>query len=243
MAARYAETLVADSIAIANVWETEFGVRPSFVPYGATLVDDDSASRIAELGLPSGGYGLTVARLVPENNIELTLDALDQMGRDRPPWVVVGSAVGRSSIAARLRELDRGPHLHWLGHVSDQAFLNQLWRHCGVCVHGHSVGGTNPSLLQAMGAGAPVLAFDTPFAREVLTDAGCFYSDAASLSRAIAALLGSDDRRHALSELGRRRVAADYTWSAVCDDYLSLLSEARGDRLTAGRGGSARRAR
>jgi glycosyltransferase involved in cell wall biosynthesis len=170
LSARYGDELVADSVAIAEIWAEQFGVRPRFIPYGAPVLESDDDALVAELGLPLGGYGLTVARLVPENNVELTLDALEAMGADRPPWAMVGSAVGWGEIEDRLRALDRRPDFRWLGHVSDQRLLDQLWRHCGVLVHGHSVGGTNPSLLQAMGAGAPVVAFDTPFSREVLAD-------------------------------------------------------------------------
>lgn len=225
MSARYADALVADSVVIADIWEREFGVRPRFISYGAPVIVDDSSDRVAELELPLAEYGLTVARLVPENNLEMTLDALERMGSDRPPWVIVGSAVGKSPLEDRLRDLDGRSNIRWLGHVSDQTLLNQLWRHCGVYVHGHSVGGTNPSLLQAMGAGAPVVAFDTPFGREVLTDAGRFYSDAASLAAAIGALLGSAESRRELSRLGRRRVESDYTWEGVCERYLALLTE------------------
>lgn len=227
MSARYADTVVADSTAIAEIWEREFGIRPSFVPYGAPIIEDRASDRVAELGFPAGRYGLSVARLVPENNIEMTLDALERMGPDRPPWIIVGSAVGNSPLADRLGEIDPSAGIHWLGHISDQELLNQLWRNCGVYAHGHSVGGTNPSLLQAMGAGAPVVAYDTPFAREVLTDAGQYYSDPASLAVAISTVLGSAERRRRLSQLGQQRIEAAYTWSSVCDDYLSLLSEVR----------------
>src|ERR1700727_285043 len=82
--------------------------------------------------------------------------------------VVVGSANGDCDLERRLRELDDRGRLCWLGHVEDQTLLTQLWANYGIYVHGHSVGGTNPSLLQAMGAGAPALALDTVFNREVL---------------------------------------------------------------------------
>lgn len=228
MAARHADALVADSAVIADIWETEFGVRPSFIPYGAPIVSDDAGNLVSTLGFPLGEYGLTVARLVPENNVDLTLDALETMGSDRPPWVVVGSAVGSSPLENRLRALSNRPDVWWLGHVSDQALLSQLWRHCAVYVHGHSVGGTNPSLLQAMGAGAPTVAFDTPFTREVLTDDGLFYSDSQSLTALIRGVLYSPETRRTLSTSGRERVESAYSWDTVCERYLALLAQVRG---------------
>jgi glycosyltransferase involved in cell wall biosynthesis len=227
MAAHYADALVADSLEISRIWHADFGVRPHFIPYGAPIVTEAESDAVTSLGIPLGVYGLTVARLVPENNVDLTLDALDGMGSDRPPWVVVGSAGGRSDVEDRLRTLSRQSDFWWLGHVSDQTLLTQLWHHCAVYVHGHSVGGTNPALLQAMGAGAATLAFDTPFAREVLTNSGAFYVDATSLAASLRLLITSPDARKTLSELGRRRIETTYNWHDVCNRYLKLLEAIR----------------
>ena len=227
LAAQHADILVADSIEIGRIWEAKFGERPRFIPYGAPILEDDATDAVTSMGLPPGGYGLTVGRLVPENNIEMTLDMYERMEpKGRIPWVVVGSAVGRTTLEGKLRSLAERPDFHWLGHVSNQVLLNQLWRHCLVYVHGHSVGGTNPALLQAMGAGAPVVAYDTPFNREVLTDGGRFYSDSASLQAVIRDVRCSPSIRSTLRDMGQDRIMEHYTWPRVCDDYLGLLKEA-----------------
>jgi hypothetical protein len=81
--------------------------------------------------------------------------------------VVVGSANYTSPTVTRLERLAaRREAFRWLGHVNDRELLVDLWLHCDVYLHGHSVGGTNPALLQALGTGAPTLAFDAPFNRE-----------------------------------------------------------------------------
>ena len=170
LVARNADVLVADSEAIAEIWERKFGVDSVFVPYGAPVESGFGTSRVEALQLEPHRYALVVARLIPENNVELFLDALDAMGPDRSRAVVVGSASSGNRIETRLRDLNRRGVVRWLGHVNDQELLTELWANCGVYVHGHSVGGTNPALLQALGAGAPTLALDTPFNREVLGD-------------------------------------------------------------------------
>lgn len=226
LAARKADALVTDSVEIGRIWEEKFGVRSHFIPYGAPIIEDDDSDRLSDLGLCPGGFALTVGRLVPENNIDLTLDAFESLQRSgsRLPWVIVGSAVGRSHLEDRLRGLASAPTFFWLGHVSDQRLLTQLWRHCGLYVHGHSVGGTNPSLLQAMGAGAPIIAYDTPFNREVLTDRGIFYSDLSSLVARIEDVRRTPDLRSKLRQHGRERVSESYTWDGVCEGYLMLLA-------------------
>jgi glycosyltransferase involved in cell wall biosynthesis len=92
-------------------------------------------------------------------------------------------------------------------------------------VHGHSVGGTNPALLEALGAGAPVLAFDTVFNREVLGELDAYYDSAPSLSRALGRMLGSPGLRRELSRAGQHQVRERYSWPDVCDHYLALLQE------------------
>jgi glycosyltransferase involved in cell wall biosynthesis len=232
-ACRRADALVADSMAMGEIWDREFGRLPHYIPYGAKIVEDDANDEIRALGIPPGEYALTVARLVPENNVELTMEALESMP-DRPPYVVVGSANYRSDIEDRLARLAGRNDVWWLGHVSNQRLLDQLWRNCAVYVHGHSVGGTNPSLLQALGAGAPTLAFDSVFNREVMGDAGSYYSgSASSLAGELSSLMSDPARRAMLSAQGPDTVRGRYSWTDVCDTYLDLLAA-----LAEGRSGS-----
>jgi glycosyltransferase involved in cell wall biosynthesis len=223
ISAQLATVLVADSREIARIWEERFGVRPEFIPYGAPVVRGLGSDAIKGLGLAPGGYALAVARLAPENNIELFLDAME--GQDwRSPVVIVGSANYSNPVEARLRDLQRKGRLLWLGHVSDQRLLSQLWANAGAYFHGHSVGGTNPALLQALGLGAPVVAVDTIFNREVLGNEGLLVDPVpGAVGAAIASLLTDPARRAAAAEQGRRIVAMRYRWEDVCLAYEQVM--------------------
>ena len=239
MTARHADVLVADSQAIASIWKRLFDVSPKFIPYGAPVVTEPGDDRIVSLGLERRAYALVVARLIPENNVELTLDALDLM-RERCPAVVVGTANYASPLESRLRDLDRDGQLRWLGHVKDQDLLTQLWANCGAYVHGHSVGGTNPALLQALGAGAPTLALSTEFNREVIgREDQLFPKQAAALAQKLTSLLADPASQDCLAARGRAIVAERYMWEDVYTAYLDALEEARSRR--AGRGRTFRR--
>jgi len=219
--ARHADVLIADSQAIAAVWQREFGVESIFVPYGAPVVEAGAPDRVRDLGIEPDSYILVVARLVPENNVELILDATANLEHK---VVVVGSGTGDSPIEQRLAELDRGDSLDWLGHVSDQDLLSDLWSHCGLYVHGHSVGGTNPALLQALGAGAPTLALDTPFNREVLAaDDQLFPQDPGELARRISGSFSDPGVRNSWSRAGQETIRARYSWKDVSERYLRAL--------------------
>lgn len=227
LTARFADALVADSEAIARIWQRLFSARSTFIPYGATLVDRCNGDRVARLGVRPGRYVLVVARLVPENNVGLTLDALESMGQGVEA-VVVGSANYGSPLEARIRRLDATGKLRWLGHVDDQELLTQLWANCGAYVHGHSVGGTNPALLQALGAGAPTLALDTEFNREVLRrDEQLFPHDPQRLAERIEALTRTPEMQERLAALGKETVAERYSWNTVSQAYLDVLERVR----------------
>jgi glycosyltransferase involved in cell wall biosynthesis len=226
MAARHADVLVADSEAIAKVWKQRFGVTSVFVPYGAPVESGLGSSRVEALELEPHRYALVVARLIPENNVDLFLDALDALGPDRPKAVVVGSGSSGTPLETRLRDLDRRGRVRWLGHVKDQDLLMELWANCGVYVHGHSVGGTNPALLQALGMGAPTLALDTPFNREVLgedADGQLFPGQVDGLAEPMLRLVEDESRQKELAERGREVVRQRYSWPDVSDRYLSAL--------------------
>lgn len=171
-----------------------------------------------------------VARVAPENNPELILDAA--AARPDLKLVFVGSANYDSPIEDHLRKLDEEGRVLWLGHVSDQIVLSQLWANCGVYVHGHSVGGTNPSLLQALGLGAPTLAINTPFNREVVgNDEQLFAPDAEVLAGRMAEVMSDPELRGRWSERGRTTIRERYNWDEVSASYLEALRAARDIRL------------
>jgi glycosyltransferase involved in cell wall biosynthesis len=236
--ARWADCLIADSMAIAELWRTEFHRDSCFIPYGG---DPQSRlpgpEKVVHLGLEPGGYVLIVARLVPENNVTMMLEAARRTGK---PTVVVGSG-GGSDLERQIRAQHNPPQVMALGHVSDQDLLSALWVHCGVYLHGHSAGGTNPALVQAMGLGAPVLALDTRFNREVVArDDLLVPLEADVIARRADMLLRSLELRTAATTWGRARIATAYNWAAVCARYESVLT-ALAQRMALNQPGSGQR--
>ena len=220
MTARNASALVCDSNAIGEIWKGMFGRDSIFIPYGAPVLEDVGRDRLDAVGVSTEPYLLVVARLAPENNIELTLDALDLLGDRAPRAVIVGSANFDSPIESRLKTMQSAGRVKWLGHVDDQQLLSQLWANSTVYVHGHSVGGTNPALLQALGAGAPTLALDTPFNAEVLPyPEHRFSHDAQMLADRIRAVSTSPILREEMTQRGRSVIRDRYSWNNVCQRY------------------------
>lgn len=218
LAARWSTTLISDAQAIADYYQCKHRKRSDVIAYGAPIVNP-SAKPIEQLGLEPGEYDLIVARMEPENHIyEGVLGALEACtGR---PLVLVSGNPYRTDYASKVESLAQHPFVRHLGSVWDQELLDSLYAHARAYVHGHSVGGTNPSLLRAMGAGAAVLAYDVEFNREVLGTNGMYWQDAPGLSE----LLGNLSRDDAV-EIGRRNrafAAVTYDWDDVADEYEKL---------------------
>lgn len=222
-AVRWADEVIADSRGIADHLRQAYGTEATFIPYGAPLVQAGS-DRLPALGLDRHGYHLVVARFAPENNVEEIVAGYVSSGA-LLPLVVVGGAPYEDGYGAAVHAAARGQsRVRFLGEVWDAALLGQLYGNALSYVHGHSVGGTNPSLLQAMGAGAPVSAFDVVFNREVVAGHGRFWSTPAELG----ALLVADEQDVAgaveRGAKGQAHVEQAYRWDDVATAYEELLS-------------------
>ncbi|MFD4422836.1 DUF1972 domain-containing protein [Agromyces sp. NPDC058484] len=221
-AVRWSDALIADAEGIAEYYRSEFDVPTELLAYGASILRETPSSRLTELGLRPEGYHLVVARFEPENHVDVIVDGYAR-STARQPLVVVGSAPYAAAHTQRIRSIAANdPRIRLLGPVWDQELLDQLYTHATSYVHGHSVGGTNPSLLRAMGAGTAVIAWDVVFNRDVAGPVAAYFDDAESLC-----LLVEDaelNPQHTLEagESLRARAASRYVWDAVATGYEQL---------------------
>lgn len=224
LTARFAEYLVVDSEEIGRRWQADFGRGGHYIPYGA----DFPPQLPVEESLESGKYVLYVARFVPENSFREFLEASERIAR-RHVVVVVGSSGYGGPLEEELRSaVGRNPNIRWVGHIRDQQRLLALWQHAGAYFHGHSVGGTNPALVQALACGAPVVARDTPYNAEVLRSAAgvLVAPDPDAIVDAVNDLMSDPSKRSRLRAAGRRRAAEKFTWEMVCASYETALRQA-----------------
>jgi glycosyltransferase involved in cell wall biosynthesis len=240
VAVRNGDEVIADAQSIADYVAKEYGREATVVAYGANVIDPGSA-RLSEVNVIRRDYHLVVARLEPENHV---LEAVHgySISEETRPLLVVGSAPYSRWYIDRVNEIATlSSGVRMLGGVYDQELLDQLYANARTYIHGHSVGGTNPSLLRAMGAGAPVLAFDCEFNREVTADEAFIWKDAESLATILDEVAEGevDDELAAFSRLGQERIASSYQWDVVTDHYEELvqrLARKRSSQTRASRG-------
>lgn len=224
LAVRWSDALIADADGISDYYRDEFDADTVRIAYGAPIIDASEIGHagIAELGLAPQGYHLVVARFEPENHVDVIVDGYVRSSADKP-LVVVGSAPYSDQYTARVRALG-DDRVRFLGGVWDQNLLDQLYANSATYLHGHSVGGTNPSLLRAIGAAAPSICFDVEFNREVTRAAGRYFANPDDVARAVEAAEADPAATAARGRAGQAR-ARDYDWDDVAGRYEQLCAE------------------
>ncbi len=150
MAVRWSNALIADAAGISEYYREKHNADTDLIAYGAPQIGADT-ERLRELGLSPDGYHLVVARFEPENHVEEIVRGYSA-SLSTLPLVVVGSAPYSDGYTMSVRRA-ADSRVRFLGGVWDQDLLDQLYAGARSYLHGHSVGGTNPSLLRAIGAG------------------------------------------------------------------------------------------
>ena len=199
--------------------------RTHVIEYGARLDLERDPGVLDSLGLRPRSYYLVVCRIEPENHVLEIVRAVSHAPTTRA-LIVVGDLERAGAYGEACRRA-AGPQVRFLGAVFDRPTLHTLRVESWAAIHGHSVGGTNPSLLEALAAGVPVIAHANAFNREVLGDDARTFATEEELVAAIAvAERATAEERLAAGERGRRRIQERYTWERIAGEYVRLL---RGD--------------
>jgi len=240
LAVRWSDALIADAAGIADYYATEFGAPTEQIAYGAPLLQDPGTDLLGSVPVEPGGYHLVVARFEPENHVEEIVAGYRRSAAARP-LVVVGSApYADEYTAAVTAAAGDDPRIRLIGGMWDQRLLDQLYAGALTYVHGHSVGGTNPSLLRAMGAGTATLGWDVSFNREVLGASGRFFGSPAELAALLEA--AEADPTDVAARAAQARVeAARYDWDDVAKRYEQLCEQLQAGRTQQGRASGRRR--
>jgi glycosyltransferase involved in cell wall biosynthesis len=218
-----ADHLIADHPAIhAHLRTRTRSRRISTIPYGAEPTGQAPAALLRQHGLAPQRYLTLIARAEPENSV---LEAVRGFSRRRRgvQLVVIGDYDASVAYACEVRQA-AGGEVRFLGPVYEAETLAALRSHSVGHVHGHQVGGTNPSLVEALGAGNAVIAHDNCFNRWVAADAALYFADADAFDRLLTDVLSKPAQLQGLRERSRARHAAAFRWDAVLAAYERLLA-------------------
>lgn len=218
IAVRFSHEIISDNDAIALYVNKTYGISSHVISYGgdhAVIIDE---APIDEYELPER-YVTSVCRIEPENNIHMILEAFSKLSSYN--LVIVGNW-NNSEYGKNIREqYSNCKNIFLLDPIYDLAKLKKLRLRAMFYIHGHSAGGTNPSLVEAMHFAKPILAFDCDFNRRTTEDKAFFFKSSNALVRLMGTMniVEAEKVGRNLHEIAERR----YTWKAIAQKYFSLI--------------------
>lgn len=236
---RFADLLICDSINIERYIKTEYrkySPNTRYISYGAEVysrLGDDPSGKIVEWlernRLKDHGYYLIVGRFVPENNYETMLREYLASSTKRP-LVIVSNVDKNSRFWKELRQktrFDQDPRVQFVGTIYDQELLTEVRAHAYAYIHGHEVGGTNPSLLEALGSTSLNLLLDVGFNHEVGLDAALYWT---KKNGSLRTLINSVDTLpqaeiEQYSKRAKARISSGYSWDLIASSYKKLFAD------------------
>lgn len=228
-AMRVPNRIIADAGGIKGFLEERHWRIPpcEVIAYGAYIVDAaPQGAVLSDMGLRPGEYYLVVCRLEPENHVLEIIEGFNASG-SAAPLIIVGNHNIDTPYVRKLKAAS-GKGVKFAGAVYNEERLKALRYHCKAYFHGHSVGGTNPSLIEALGCGNLLIAHDNPFNREVAGDVGLYFKRPEEIPAFMARIEGlSGAERQEISAKARLIIKERYDWDKIADIYLRLLEDLR----------------
>lgn len=222
-AARHSHLMVGDNIAIENYLHEKFGGQAVFIPYGAEILKSPNPAVLEPYSIQKGEYNLLIARMEPENHIREILTGVKNAASQKITLVMgnldtkYGQELIRDFKDARIR---------FLNAEYNKEIVDNLRHHCHLYFHGHSVGGTNPSLLEAMACGATIVAHDNPFNRSVTDENAFYFSNSDEVSHWIDTV-EKDDKTTQMTKRNTNAIREKYNWKSIAEQYELVFSQVR----------------
>ena len=220
-AVKSSDYLIADNKAIQAYLKEQYGVASTYIPYGAEVFQARDTTALNQYGVAPGGYDLIIARMEPENNIETILDGVAQ-SQKQGLCLVVGKHEATQFGRYLAKKYENQENIRFLGGIYNQALLDNLRHHARFYFHGHSVGGTNPSLLEAMGSQVLIAAHNNAFNQAILGEDAFYFNNAEQVRDLLEANQdpqAAKERIHANAE----KIKNLYSWDKINADYLTFL--------------------
>jgi glycosyltransferase involved in cell wall biosynthesis len=226
---KYSDYLVSDNREIRNYFLNTYQKDSTFIAYGATLFNSPDTSCLKEYELEAYNYDMLVARLEKENNIETILDGYLLSSSDKPMLVIGNHKTPYGELLKA--KYANAKDIRFLGGLYNLNLLDNLRWHSRYYFHGHSVGGTNPSLLEAMASGAFIMAHNNLFNRDVLGENAFYFDDAQGVANIIDGKTEVESKRTAFIQNNKTKIDQEYNWQKIADEYETMfkhcLSEKR----------------
>jgi glycosyltransferase involved in cell wall biosynthesis len=219
-AATNADVLIADSIGIQQYLKDVYNKPSIYIPYGADIFDAPNPNILEKYTLLPFNFYLLIARIEPENNIETIIKGVINARQDKP-LIIIGKT--NNTYGKYLNEKYASfEQIQFLGGIYDVPVINNLRYYSLLYFHGHSVGGTNPSLLEAMGCSALIAAHNNTFNKSIL-DGDAFYFSSAEDIVDIINEVGSKNIYQNKLNNNLKKILTSYNWENIVSKYEQVF--------------------
>ena len=217
LAIKHSDFFIADSVAIQKYLLDKYKIESEFIAYGATVFDNTT-----EESIKNKGHFMLMARMEPENSIEIILDGFHQ-SRSENKFIVVGKA--DNSFGKKIvNKYKADNRILFIGAEYNAQRLHNLKNAAAIYFHGHSVGGTNPSLLEAMSSKVLIAAHENEFNKSVLGEDGYYFASAKDVQTLIEQEYNEVLERNMI-ENNFKKIKEQYNWSKIIDQYDNFISQ------------------
>ena len=222
LAVKYSDTIIADNKVIQDYVKSAYGKKAELIAYGADHTNKEVLTKEVLCTYPflSKAYAFKVCRIEPENNVHLILEAFSEYSMLN--IVLVGNW-NNSAYGKQLKlQFDSFENIYLLDSIYDQNILNQLRSNCYLYMHGHSAGGTNPSLVEAMCLELPIIAYDINYNIETTANKARYFRSKIDLINHLKSLNKAE-----IFSMGieMKNIAKErYTWNVISEKYARLFS-------------------
>src|ERR1700749_2521804 len=222
LAVKYSQFYISDSRVIKDYLEDKYHIHSQYIPYGADVFSEQEREQIDATSAKKEDYFLLMARMEPENNIETILEGFNNSDSHRKFKVLgdTGNKFGKF-ITQKFKNDER---IEFKGSIFDTAKVRALQNNSYLYFHGHSVGGTNPSLLEAMASEALIAAHNNPFNQAVLSKDAYYFSNPADVKQ----LVETVQRRGPEKTMVKNnldKIAYQFNWEKIIDEYEAFIVE------------------
>ncbi len=215
----FGSKIITDNEAIKKYVLTEYNTSSTLIAYAGDHVEKIPLSqKIKERYNIPDKYAIKVCRIEPENNIKLVLDAFKNSSMN---LIIIGNWSSNKYGIALKKEYGNINNILLMDPIYDQIVLNQIRSNGILYLHGHSAGGTNPALVEAMNLGLPVFTYDCPYNRETTFGEAVYFKDSFELKLLIQKI--TTDELFRLGKSMYKIAKKNYTWENICNQYYKML--------------------
>ncbi len=222
IAIKKSKIIIADNICVKDYYRSRYGVSAEFIPYGATISNNYDKKIPERYGLQPGNYHIIVARMEPENNIEMILKGITDSKSEKKIFVVGDT---NTRYGKYLKYAFSGEQIIFHKSIFDFNELNSLRFFSNSYFHGHSIGGTNPSLLEAMASGCLIFSHKNIYNKSVLEDNAVYFRNAEDLTAKLNNFDNFLVNKQKFVEGNRKKIEEKYSWSRVASQYSKLFEK------------------